>query len=513
MANYTIDKFTYGGNTYKLNDKDAMPKTGGTFTGEVTFNDTITASDVTADSLVVQGNTSVVNGLQVSTINGVTVGSSPKFTDTVTTATTSGSGNAVTAISASNGALTVTKGSTFSVSTHTHGNITSGGDITATAPTIASGDKIIINDESASKITNGPSFGTSTTTFLRNDGTWATPSSGVTDAFSTIDVGSTSINASGSDSFELAAGTGITLTPDASTNKITIASSGGGGSGDVVGPSSSTANHIVTFDNATGKKIKDSGLDINAATCHAVMSGFTTTAGSASSPYLSVKWKISGINGITAPYDGMRVAIKIPLAGVGTAGVLMSIDGGTTWHPVAYNINTVLTTHYPANTVKYFTYDASQTMTGYATAGTATTYTGVWKADADYNTDGDHYTTAWCSTAAATQAKVASCSNFVLTANTFIPILFTTANSYNGKITLNINSTGAKDIYINETVSSSSNKTLPAGTYIAYYDGSHYIINTNGTIPKVAPAYQYSTTDLTPGTSALTTGTLYFVYE
>ena len=65
-------------------------------------------------------------------------------------------------------------------SSHTHGNITNGGDITATAPTIASGDKIIINDESASKITNGPSFGTSTTTYLRNDGSWATPASAVT---------------------------------------------------------------------------------------------------------------------------------------------------------------------------------------------------------------------------------------------------------------------------------------------------------------------------------------------
>lgn len=63
-------------------------------------------------------------------------------------------------------------------SSHAHGNITSGGDITATAPTIASGDKLIINDESASKITNGPAFGSSTTTFLRNDGTWAEPSSG-----------------------------------------------------------------------------------------------------------------------------------------------------------------------------------------------------------------------------------------------------------------------------------------------------------------------------------------------
>lgn len=51
--------------------------------------------------------------LTVTQINGVTVGSTPKFTDTVTTVTTSGSGNAITAISASNGAITATKGTTF----------------------------------------------------------------------------------------------------------------------------------------------------------------------------------------------------------------------------------------------------------------------------------------------------------------------------------------------------------------------------------------------------------------
>lgn len=60
-------------------------------------------------------------------------------------------------------------------SSHAHGNITSGGDITATAPTVASGDCLVINDDSASKITNGPAFGTSTTTFLANNGTWQTP--------------------------------------------------------------------------------------------------------------------------------------------------------------------------------------------------------------------------------------------------------------------------------------------------------------------------------------------------
>lgn len=61
-------------------------------------------------------------------------------------------------------------------SNHTHGNITNGGDITAAAPTVASGDCLVINDDSASKITNGPAFGSSTTTYLRNDGTWGTPS-------------------------------------------------------------------------------------------------------------------------------------------------------------------------------------------------------------------------------------------------------------------------------------------------------------------------------------------------
>ena len=56
-------------------------------------------------------------------------------------------------------------------------------------------------------ITDGPALGSSTSTFLRNDGTWAVPS----------------------------------------------------GAGDVTGPSSSTANHIATYSDTTGKVIKDSG--------------------------------------------------------------------------------------------------------------------------------------------------------------------------------------------------------------------------------------------------------------
>ena len=70
--------------------------------------------------------------------------------------------------------------STMTPSSHTHGNITNDGDITTTA-TIASGDRLVINDESASKVTNSSiTFGTSETTYLTNKGTWKTPDYPVT---------------------------------------------------------------------------------------------------------------------------------------------------------------------------------------------------------------------------------------------------------------------------------------------------------------------------------------------
>ena len=67
---------------------------------------------------------------------------------------------------------------TMTPSSHAHGNITNAGDIT-TNVAIASGDRLVINDESASQLNNSSiTFGSSTTTFLSNKGTWATPSKG-----------------------------------------------------------------------------------------------------------------------------------------------------------------------------------------------------------------------------------------------------------------------------------------------------------------------------------------------
>lgn len=59
---------------------------------------------------------------------------------------------------------------------HTHGDISNSGAITSTAITPATGDHIILSDSSASDVLKrGIALGTGTTTYLRNDGTWATP--------------------------------------------------------------------------------------------------------------------------------------------------------------------------------------------------------------------------------------------------------------------------------------------------------------------------------------------------
>ncbi len=79
----------------------------------------------------------------------------------------------VTSVNEQTGAVTITASSISAASsTHTHGNLTNAGDITATAA-IANGDRLVINDESASKIINSTiTFGTSTTQYLANNGTW-----------------------------------------------------------------------------------------------------------------------------------------------------------------------------------------------------------------------------------------------------------------------------------------------------------------------------------------------------
>lgn len=108
----------------------------------------------------------------------------------------------------------------------------------------------------------------------------------------------------------------------------------------------------------------------------------TVTAGSSSSPYLAVKWDVSDVAGVTTVSDGMRVLARVNAVGVSTGGLLLSIDGGTTYHPVVYAASTIPTTTYMAvGTTVLLIYNADATATCYGTSGTSTSYTGCWQLD------------------------------------------------------------------------------------------------------------------------------------
>lgn len=103
-----------------------------------------------------------------------------------------------------------------------------------------------------------------------------------------------------------------------------------------------------------------------------------------------------------------------------------------------------------ANTIVYFMYDGTYYRYLYANAAASVTPprgANVW-----YGTG---------SVSASTQAKTATIDNYVLTKGSLIAINSSTANTYtSAKITLNINSTGAKDVYKNNAVTSSTNTLL-----------------------------------------------------
>jgi hypothetical protein len=73
---------------------------------------------------------------------------------------------------------------------------------------------------------------------------------------------------------------------------------------------------------------------------------------------------------------------------------------------------------------------------------------------------------------------------FALHPNEWVFVNFRYANTKAGAITLNINSTGAKPLYINGSPSSSTNYSFPAGSYLVFYDGTNYYLRTDGLLPQ-----------------------------
>ena len=149
------------GNTIKTT---YLKLSGGNVTGAVTFGSSVSADELTAGDLVVNGAASFTNNLQANTINGVTVGSSPKFTDTTYSSLSAASGG--TAVSL------VTTGEKYSWNNKQD---------KLTNPVTGTGTSgYLIKWTSTNTIDNGPALGTDTTKFLNNKGEWAVPPGGVT---------------------------------------------------------------------------------------------------------------------------------------------------------------------------------------------------------------------------------------------------------------------------------------------------------------------------------------------
>jgi hypothetical protein len=134
-------------------------------------------------------------------------------------------------------------------------------------------------------------------------------------------------------------GAGVTATDDTPNGKTIITIPGGGaGSGDVVGPAGATNGHLVVFDGATGKLVKDggavpsgSGSDYMAARTKPTLASFT--------------WFNQGLATVVDEADGLFM--DAPALAGDNVKMLLKTIGRTSWsctacfYPISFPINYV----------------------------------------------------------------------------------------------------------------------------------------------------------------------------
>ena len=386
--------------------------------------------------------------LQATQLNGVNIGSSPKFTDTTYSDATTSTAGLMSASDKTklNGIATGATANTGTVTKVSTGAGLTGGDIT-TSGTI----KANLKSETQSTLTASSKGSTANREYAVG-----------------LDAnGNLSVNVPWTD-------TNVTQTA------TTI-----------------NANYELLFsataDNTTRTEgvRKDSGLTFNPSTdtlatkyvSNKAIKALTGTgtagsdAGSGVSPrYTPSLWTFN--SGLTVA-NGEVYFIKIPVGG-GTYGVWLSLNNGTNYYPVAVSSGKArFTTQYAKDTVIAVTYESASACTCYPKAGGDSTsdVTGCFRVLNDYDTNtiyspvslGFGYATD--SRSSATTAVTATLSSYSLVKGGIVTVKF----SYDvpANATLNVNSKGAKAIYNRGTaIIANIIKANDRATFM--YDGSYY---------------------------------------
>ena len=386
-------------------------------------------------------------------------------------------------------------------------------------------------------------------------------------AFSTVKVGTTNVAAdSATDTLELVAGSNVTLTPDATNDKVTIAAT------DTTYSDATTSAHgLMTAADKTKLNGIAAGAEVNQNAFSNVKVGSTTVAADTKTDTLEL---VAGSN-VTLTPDTTNDKVTIAAADMRTVDVWVNDDDGTYGADngmLGFKATSPISVAGSQSTTGEYSVTVSHASSGVTagskgdtasqTPGCGSTFkalSGTVNATGHLTAFEEHTVTipsaaattsaaglmsaadktklngiptnpliyhATCPTAAATAAKVATLDNatgFSLVAGVVVAVTFQYGNSA-ATPTLNVNSTGAKNVAI---PSSATAQTTGSGTtynsWGAYetllftYNGTQWVHmgsgylqyqafnKANAAAPKVSPALTGTPTAPTAATGTNTT--------
>lgn len=256
-------------------------------------------------------------------------------------------------------------------------------------------------------------------------------------------------------------------------------------SGNFIGNLTGNVTGDVSGNASTATKLETArtidGVSFNGSTNITHYGSCSTAAGTAA--------KVVDFTGFTLA-TGARIVVKFTVTNTAANPTLNVNSTGA--KAIYYRGSAISAGYLAANRTYEFVYNGTQ----YELIG-------------DIDTNSNTIPQGYCSTGGSTAAKTVSCSGYTLTAKSYLMVIMTTANSAASALTLNVNGKGAKPIYINGSASSDSNYTLPAGSYLTYYDGTNYYFRTDGLITGNITGNAATATKLGTATVGGTTTPIY----